>query len=363
MKKLTAIVMTLLLVSGGAMALPKVTLDEACAVYNAINEDAEALLGTLAIFVQDLPGYDEADLELAMAGDGIPDSYELALFAMALCEGGDEAEALLAQYNANKGVYNGIFSAINSTIPILLGDDDRDPLNERVAELAAILTAHPELEALIDGEAGAGTYDGIIEDLTDLADDIAGILDDVAPYSSMIPDVIELLQDMGDFAAALAGLSTEMQTTVTDLLDQYTGDIDNTIDQVVAVQAAFAAVLGTGLLTTEEAAAVTSMSNDVTAVLGYVNGILDAVNNLQVYGVAKAGDEPFSGAGDYDGDGNTNLVAFTGSDGSKAGFVAAASGVNPYYAGNTNLPAVGLAGLAAIAGLMSLGGALSLRKK
>jgi len=366
MKKLTAIVMTLMLMSGAAMALPKVTLDEECAAYQAINEDAESLLGTLAIFIDDLPEYDQADLELAMAGDKIPDSFELALFAMALCKGGDESEALEAQFAANKTVYNNILGIVNGVVPILLGDDDRDPLGDRLAELAAILTNHPELEATIDGLAGAGTYDGIIEDLTDLAEDVNGILEDVEAYADMIPGLLETLGELGDFVAALAGLSTEMQATVTGLLDDYMGDINDTIDQVTAVQAAFAAVLEAGVLTQDEAAAVTSMSADVTAVVGYVNGptgLLALLDSIQVFGVAKAGDEPFSAAGDYDGDGNTNLVAFNGSDGSKAGFVAAASGANPYYAGNTNLPAVGLAGLAALAGLVSLGGALSLRKK
>ena len=52
-----------------------------------------------------------------------------------------------------------------------------------------------------------------------------------------------------------------------------------------------------------------------------------------------------------------------GNGGDVAGFVAAASGADPFYEGNPGLPATGLAGLALLSGLAALGGALAMRKQ
>jgi hypothetical protein len=91
------------------------------------------------------------------------------------------------------------------------------------------------------------------------------------------------------------------------------------------------------------------------------------VPSFVVYGVAKTASEPFSGHADYDGNGDTNAECFTTvvttNGGSLADFVAAATGANPWYAGNPGLPVAGFFGLAALAGACATAGAFVIRKK
>ncbi len=79
---------------------------------------------------------------------------------------------------------------------------------------------------------------------------------------------------------------------------------------------------------------------------------------------AKLTSEPFSGLGDYDGDGVTNqeVAAIISAQGGSANdFVNAAANIDPFWAGNPGLPLAGIAGLSALA--MALGGTAVLRRK
>lgn len=90
-----------------------------------------------------------------------------------------------------------------------------------------------------------------------------------------------------------------------------------------------------------------------------------AIPDLEVYTVgAKLPDEPFSGLGDYDGDGVTNQQVaeiILGQGGDANDFVNGAANIDPFWAGNPALPVAGMAGLCALA--MALGGTTLLRRK
>jgi hypothetical protein len=85
-------------------------------------------------------------------------------------------------------------------------------------------------------------------------------------------------------------------------------------------------------------------------------------NRVEIYGASKSATEPFSGPGDYDGDGTTNVAVYQANQ-TLSGFLPAVSGGDPYWSGNPALPVAGLFGLAALASAVGLGGAFSIRKK
>jgi hypothetical protein len=91
-----------------------------------------------------------------------------------------------------------------------------------------------------------------------------------------------------------------------------------------------------------------------------------AAPSFIVLGAAKLAGEPFSGAGDYDGDTISNAATYAAvmaNGGSLESFVGAASGATPFYPGNPLMPAAGLIGLAALVSAIAGGGAFVLRRK
>jgi len=101
-------------------------------------------------------------------------------------------------------------------------------------------------------------------------------------------------------------------------------------------------------------------------------GTTGIVNFLGVFGAqvvtipGKAADEPFSATGDLDGDGATNLEEHGSIDSLGLGrveYVAAASTPGPFWEGNPDLPAAGVAGLVLLAGACVLIGKRAMGKK
>jgi len=385
MKRTSCLVAVLILaVSSVAFAgLPPVRLTDTCATVPTIDTEADGLLTLLAFAgLGDLPSYWTADLEAAMTGDGIPDSCELALLGSALCAVGrtpDEVAAIAAlrgQFATNLGLVNALLDKLTLLIPIALGDGDTKPsVDVRLAAAADIITSRPVLMSIPDLATAAAELDDMAVTVSDFLND-----PDNAMIIGMVPGLPDSLRGVVDFVAGLVGLSTEMQGTVTDLIDQYSGDITGIVAQVAAARDAFIALKTnpavTPPLTADEIALIDGMVADVNFLIDTVDWLLNLTDAVAIYGTAgKAAGEPFSAAGDYDGDGVTNgavAAAILGETASwtpanvqanRPAFVAAASGDNPFWNGNPTLPAVGVVGLGLLAGIVALGGAMSIRKK
>jgi len=357
-KMMCALVLaTVLAVSGAATALPKVVLDPSCSFQTAIDSQAGSLLSTLSMFIQDLPEYTSVDLEQAMHGDGIPDSWQLALLAQALCTGDS---ALNAQLNTNKAAYTQLLTDLTSAVNIILGSPvtAANRLDARMLAVATILNNHSSLTGATE----------LAEDLTTLAGKIGTALDKANKTFNLagVPNLLNSFNNFSSFVGALLGLSTEMQDTITVPLAEYLADVQDGIAQVNAAIQVAQAIAASNELTADEKAKVNALITDAGNVITIVNSIVALPEHLTVYGTSKGATEPFSAAGDYDGDGQSNLTVYqsvASSGGNKAQFVATASGASPFWPDNPVLPAVGVVGLALLSGLVSLGGALKLRRK
>ena len=319
--------------ASGPMVLPPVTYSDGCQYVVDINKQANALIAlitpiagmlntTLAI-----PPYDTMDLENGLTGDGIPDKFQLALLCSALCANAD----LQDQLNVNKAKFAQLIADLDAVVAILLGNGSTIPnaavrLNA-VADLLATLPATPELTPIIDQLRSAATTVG------DLVAQIPGII---------TPGVVhQLLAAVGTYQGAigaLLGLSSRMQDTIRGLLTpDLLAQIANIRGQVVGVIASVRALATTPPFTAEQVATMNALAADAQTIVDALERTLALVQpgGLVVFGVsAKSAGEPFSALGDYDGDGNTNLATYKATGATIAGFVAAASGANPFWQDN-----------------------------
>jgi len=369
MRKASCALLTIALLAGPgmAMALPPVTLSSGCSYVTAIDTQADQLLGLLSGLIDDLPDYigvDGVDLEQAMMGDGIPDNYEMALLGAALCSGSADSDGLRAQFAANKAAYLELNDKLVEVVDILLGPSGTTGQSaaDRLAAAADIFEA-AGLGATPEGAELIATLDGVATQLNDLLADVDPMIILVV-RNALSQGTLALF---GDFAAAVVGLSTEMQATVTDLLADYQADIETYVGQAQALVTAAQGLIDTYDFGTENEVALQSLVDDAGTLIADVNWVLDLPSALSIYGGAKSATEPFSAAGDYDGDGTTNGAVFTAvvteNEGTRADFVAAASGANTLYPGNAGMPVAGLVGLAFLASSIALGGTLVIRKK
>lgn len=363
-KTLCILALVALISTGAAFAenptgLPAVTVTGSCTYLSSIQSQATGLMGLLATAgVTGIEPYATMDLESGANGDGIPDSYQFALFAEAMCAGNG---GLIAQFNANKALYAQLVTDLGTVINILLGPPRVDA---RLQAIADIIAGTPEFMAVPEVAELQATLAG-------LATEIAGLLDDLDPtLLTLIPTLPSVLPIYADAVSALIGINSEMQSTVTDLLATYQTDIDEYLALAQAAVTQGQALVEppfSAYLDQTEIDTINGVLEDAATLVVVVQRTLAIPDNAEVYGAgSKAADEPFSAVGDYDGDGNTNLAVYTGTSGAGEGmkeFVEGASGYNKFWSGNPALPVVGMVGFAALAGALALAGARSVRRK
>jgi hypothetical protein len=252
-------------------------------------------------------------------------------------------------------------------------------------------TVAPPYTIVVSGGSGAVLPVATTAVNVDADDGLAQILQEFGGYLMVLPTY-------ADWFAATGGLSTEMQTTLTSLLNGFFEDIPGyapmlwnpappyALGQYLgALAAALAALpanpaLGLGpnpfpnvvaamAALADGAPPVKSfhlLSTDITA--------LDTTPPFaatKIYGeYTKTANQPFSGAGDYNDNGDTNKFVYDatknpwpGHSGGLVDFLQCASGYNSWYPGSASLPVAGVLGLALLAGACALAAARTFRKK
>lgn len=347
------------------LTLPPVTLD-GCNLWLTIEPEAQMLIQTIAGFgVEGIPSYDEADLENGMAGDGIPDKYQMALLAALLCKGNATVQA---QFDTNMNHYTTLVNDLVAVFGILLGNPTANPpvpsAADRLTQVATILTPYvPDLvpQAVIDALNSAATELG--DFVADLPPEING---------AVLPVLANTLRGFKEAVAALMGLDTEIQASVLNLLtSEILSDVTAIRQQVLDIATQMALLTGEeSPLSPDDKAYINALIADVDIIVAALDRTiaLTTPGAIPIYGVTsgKAAHEPFSGVGDYDKNGVTNLEIYNILKAAKADvaiedFVDAAS--NPLSPLNPYLPVGGLVGLAALAGACLTGGAFALRRK
>ena len=355
---------------GTGAALEPTTLELDCDYYYG----GEGFLGTHSIMVGlfgtlGIEGWPEsaavADIEsvlAAMDGDGILDMDQLGLLAAVLCDAdAKDANAVMAQYLANGVEYDAMVAGLAALFGAI-GEADGDALAAHMIATGTILVDWATL-------MGAG-YEAILELGTLLVGAGTELGGFVTEYGSLVLGATPVLVLVKPAVVGLAGLSTEMQATIDALLIDLLEELDGVDLQLMAASAGLIDVwtmLGMGM---SGDPALDAVANAAKALADEIDAAIPllaiAPPAFVIYGVAKTAGEPFSAFGDFDGDGVTNGETYDivmGNGGDVAGFVAAASGADPFYEGNPGLPATGLAGLALLSGLAALGGALAMRKQ
>ncbi len=361
MKMIGVVVSVVLLLAMPCMAsLPPVTLSDTCPYW--VNGSSQAnmvitLLGSLGI--SGIPPFAAMDLENGLAGDGIPDEYQLALAGAALCAD----PSLQTQLAGIKAQWTTAVTDLADVMEILLGPDDATSTSARLYAATDMIEAEmaslpPETASLIS------TLRMIAENLQYFLEYVNGIVS-----RETLPILETSLLGVGDGMSIMLGLSTEMQTSIQTLL---TGEIGEILDLVYGFRsgidpsaAAIRSIALTPPFTPEQVSTLNALADDAQTVgqkLDTVLALLEPGAIIDVLGTAKSDDEPFSAYGDYDGDGNTNLATYQAVHSSPADFVAAASGANPFWPGNPGVPVAGVLGLSALAGACALGGVLAMRR-
>jgi hypothetical protein len=370
MKKTVSIfaMIALVAVSSAGWALPPVTLAPDCDVVSNQLTGFDALASTLFIIlggldIEGLPAtWQEADLENGFAGDGVPDAMQLGMLGALLCSGNATVQG---QYAANQAAYlalvgdvQDIFTDVNTLIPAI--DTAGDNLLAWLDEPQAVLGDQAPRAVLAAQDIA--NIEGLANGMIAAADEVGEF---VGTYGSLLP----LLSTYSPVFAGLGGLSTEMSDTFTGLINNdLLGAISDVTDEMAALRdgaLAIAAGVPTPPMTTEIAAELNDVAsglNDIIAAFGAVS-----LSDFEIYNDAKTASEPLSGLCDYNGNGDTNAEVYQSvvvqGGGSRADFVAAATGADPYYEGNPALPVAGLLGLSLLAGAFSVAGAMVIRKK
>lgn len=367
-KSLLLTVAVLMTAASAGWALPPVELGDDCSYMMDIDTWGSVAVPALSIDTED---YETADLD----GDGMPDAWQLGLLAAALCAGD---AGLLAQWDAN-------VEAINTFLAQF------DPFNAAAGPLAAGYNALlPTLTAYYAAYGPAGLnvipgpalpafvllLQGNVSPPAPKLADLGKTLNDAAGYTGLLPTFVP-------WFAAVLGCDTEQNAALNVVWDDFFGEfpgygpvLSTYYTPALAGCAAVVSALpvpDVGPLTNaqlatalNDAAAATGTSAPPTGMAGILGALNVALPHMEIYGLAKAVGEPFSGLGDYDEDGVSNLTTYgliVAAEGNRQAFVAAASGANVWYPGNPNLPVAGMIGLVALVGVTALGGGLVLRKK
>jgi len=331
-------------------------------MWTTIDAEASALLGLLSSFgVSGIPAYEQVDLEYGMQGDGIPDRYQLALLSALLCFGNEDVQG---QFDANKLTYTTLVDELSGVLSILIGNPPTTPTApDRLRAVAVILTP------LVPTPVPQSAIDDINSAATELDSVLASVEGIVTPLT--LPQLTNTLKGFKEAVAALLGMDSEIQASVTDLLTSaILGQVMDVRQQVVDMVAALTPVIP--LLAPADQVYVNALITDINSIVAALDFIvgLTVPGAIPVYGVvpAKSPSEPFSGLGDYDKNGYSNLAIYTllthennNTPPTVEAFVVAAS--NPLAPVLPSVPVAGLFGLAALAGACLTGGAFTLRKK
>jgi len=357
------------------MVLPGVSwgveLDtETCETYAAFNIGGTTLGSILTLLhVTGVPtNWAVWDYELIEGedGDGILDQWQMAILAAVICadaKEGADLSLIQGQYQTNLGLVDGVVDQLGDladqiprAIDLMVGNAEADP---PVTGIIPGLSAIPEIQGVTTDWPDAG------DTLADSLVELSSLMDDVGGYVGYLSSIVTAFNTIGPWMAGMGGLSTEMQDRVDDLMGEVTGFFGDfsamgALLEGLLYQYGPGGVVTPDLIGTELAAEMTEMAE-----LAQTIGV--TIPEFVIYGSAgKTADEPLSALGDFDDDGVSNLVVYQGivaSGGGIADFVAAATGSNPFWPGNPNLPVAGLLGLGVMAGALVTGGAFKLRKR
>jgi len=387
MKKVfCAITLLGLVIAGTASALPAVELDTAgCELWLGTEGVATGLwTGTNAIWkkvnfigntkpADDWAGFPTSwaacNLENGFAGDGLLDRLQVGLVAAAICAGDPGVSGQFANNSEAFGelmaTFYSLIAAVTDPIDLparLIADAGfvtdianglpaGEPYDTYKVQLLALAVA---MDHVHDGDIEGDPKDGASQLLADFAD----------RFGTYVP-IFEML---GPWFVAMGGTSEAMNDAMESLMfDTSKGIVKDVPTAGVGLNVLSGYLHSTGaLLGGLGQGAVGALLEEDADALDAMVTIIGTVEwpDMEIYGTtAKTGTEPFSGPGDYDGNGDTNaqVAASVGSD--PAAFVAAASGANVWYSGNPSLPVVGILGLALLAGACVMGGAASIRRK
>jgi len=369
MKKLFALTVIVLMgVASTGWALPEVTLDENCPQWsdvevgiNARGESFWFLLDPLGLIGVLPETWAEADLE-GFTGDGCLDQLQVALVAANVCVG---AEPVTSEYAGNLAAWAAMIAKFNDLLDgagPLGGDTGSLAINGAALEAFATGTLDPGCVSI--GEpycTYAAQCHAVAAGMLDAADTLG---DFVADYTSYV----SVFAGLGYWICAMAGTSEAMSQTWQFLLFDPDEGIVGAVGEAGVALAELSGYLHTlagalgGLGQAELAGALEADANALDALVAIIATI--GWPEITIYGTgAKTVDEPFSGPGDYNGNGDTNAQVAAAFDGDLVGFVEAASGLTVFYPGNPALPITSVFGLMALVGVTALGGTIVLRKK
>lgn len=376
MKKLSYVAVAIALVfSSAAFA---VQYDPACATAGMLDEEGGSisyLLAELDFFGKDVyVPWAEMDAD----DNGILDQWEFAMLAAVICAA--PSGAVAGQFEANSGGFGNVVIALQN-VADFLGEPaaGHDPLAEQCEDVGNLILAWLDRSADLGAPygvqsprtlltmGGQGTLVTQIETLGNALATGGNALSEVlGEFAEKLGMYVPLIGATKEGWAAMAGMSTDFKNIVLDLFGDLLGDIATAqaglptvaggLTQVVGAQSLLPAPLQ---MTSGEQAMLAMLAGDLNALIPLLTPA-STLPGIEIYGVTgKAAGEPFSAEGDYNGDGLTNKETYdatVGAGGDMAGYVSNATGDDPFWAGNPNLPAVGLLGLAALIGSLALGG-------
>jgi len=374
MKKLSCLAVAVALVmSSAAFAVQYDPECETAGMLDGEGAGIATILGVLGFFG---PGVTVPWAEMDADGSGILDQWEFAMLAAVICAApsGDVA----GQFAANAGGFTEVVDALAACGEFLAAPNGHGALSGQCEAAGPIIIAwisQPGLAAAIDAMAGAGTSTQIMglgmmlsegnvpepgdDPLSEMLDDFAGQIDDYVP----------LIFGTKEGWAAMAGMSTESKALVVGLFGDLLGpiadaaedlpDLVEGLEQVLFIQTQLVGAYAPYAMSTANQAVLAMLAGDVGDLIPLL-GPASTLPEIEIYGVTgKAAGEPFAAEGDYNGDGLTNKETYdatVGAGGDMASYVSNATGDDPFWSGNPNLPAVGLVGLAALIGSLALGG-------
>jgi hypothetical protein len=378
-KQIALVALAVLLVPSVCMALPKVQLAPDCSYIVTIDGQGSLLLDSLAMFIDGLPTYAAADLENGAVGDGVPDNYQLGLLSAAMCAG---ETSLQAQFASNKNlIATQLIAPLGPAANLLFGTTNPAHLGIYAqagalsADIRAWVTATPLLPPEVSGPA---------IDFADTIDELLLTIDTflldsdltIAQLQQYVGIALPLLGQVQDLLAGLVGLDSEMIGILYTLLTpelqlQIDGYIVDVQTQMVPLLQNLHTQAGTLGIPPALDAKLVMAATDLAALANLVGPFVAFVEDpgFAIYGVSgKTASEPFAGPGDYNVDGVTNAAVLADLNsvgaGTRPNFVMAASGYMTLWPGRAaGVPVAGLVGMALLAGVVALGGALSLRKK
>lgn len=340
---------------------------EGCQYYIDFNAGGAGLASLFTLLgIEGIPAnWAEWDYELVGGedGDGILDQWQMGMLAAVLCspaKEGADLQLIKEQYATNMGMIGDlmldiedIVTAVPRAVDLMVGNPEGEP--PTIGIIPGLL-AIPEIQGVVTDWPDPG------DTLADSLVELTGLMAEIGEYVDLLPMITILFEEIGPWMAGMGGLSTEMQDRVDDLLLELEGFLGDFAELAGLLQ-----VLldnfgpgGAGFIGPELAAEMEEM-------IALAATITITPPPFIIYGsTPKTADEPFSAFGDFDDDGTTNQVVYDGivaSGGGVVEFVAAATGSNPWWPGNPNLPAAGFLGLGLLASAIATGGAFVLRKR